>query len=50
MMTIDQWCDAEMLSGEDRQAFKAWLGRRAALTMSHAQWWKVFIEWMRSKK
>ncbi len=49
-MSFDEWCDKEMLSGEDRQAFKAWLGDRASAKMSHAEWWKWFSKWIRSKK
>ncbi len=49
MMTIDAFCDAEMMSGSDRQAFKAWLGDTANARMSHAEWWKLFSKWVRSK-
>ncbi len=48
-MQIDTFCDKEMLSGEDRQAFKAWLGDRAKVRRSHAEWWKLFGEWVNER-
>ena len=48
-MTLDEWCDQEMLSLADRQAFKVWLGRVASVQMSHANWWLWFREWVRTK-
>ncbi len=48
-MTFVQFCDKEMLSGKDRQAFKAWLGDKANIRMSNKEWWKLFFEWVKSK-
>ncbi len=49
MMSVDAFCDLEMMPGEDRQAFKAWLGNTANAKMSHKDWRKWFSEWVRCK-
>ena len=49
MISVDEFCDTEMMSREDRQAFKVWLGNTANAKMSHKKWWEWFSEWVRCK-
>lgn len=48
-ISFDEFCTVEMMSLADRQAFKAWLGDRANVRRSHAEWWKLFGEWVNER-
>ncbi len=49
-MSFEEFCTQEMLGGKDKETFRQWLGDKANVRMSHAEWWKWFSKWVRSKK
>jgi hypothetical protein len=47
LISFDVFCDSQFLSGDDRQAFRQWLGVRANQNRTHSQWWVLFAEYVR---
>ncbi len=49
-MSFDEWCAIQGVLGDDKDAFRVWLGNVAGTRMSEANWLKFFASWVRSER
>ena len=49
MITFEEFCTLQMLGGEDKEAFRTWLGNTVDTVMSERSWLKWFARWMRER-